>query len=109
MGPKFMDKDLKKLDTAIHKAKETNKKIFREEVSSLSFNRLAWHASTDLMAGIAVGCFLGYAIDRYADSYPWALLFGFLLGAAAGFLNILKTLKKHGLFFWGEACHRKDK
>lgn len=108
-----MDNDVKKLEDAIQKAKTINRKIGiqnkNEAPKDLSFGKLVWHAGTDLFAGIAVGCFLGYAVDRYAHSYPWALILGFLLGAAGGFLNVLKTLKKNGLFFWGETSERKHK
>lgn len=94
-----------KLDQRIHDAKERNKKIYKEKDTSdseIHFSSLAWRASVDMISGIVVGCFLGYLLDKQLNAAPWLLLLGFLLGAAGGFLNVLRTLKKNGLFFLGK-------
>jgi F0F1-type ATP synthase assembly protein I len=42
---------------------------------------------------MAVGGFLGYyVVDRYLKSYPWGTVVFVLLGAAAGFYEIVKLL-----------------
>ena len=48
--------------------------------------------SVELVAGTAVGAFLGYLGDRLAGTSPWMMIAGVFLGAAAGFRNIFRYL-----------------
>ncbi len=42
---------------------------------------------------MAVGGIVGYClVDRYLPTYPWGTIILVLLGAAAGFYEIIKTL-----------------
>lgn len=45
----------------------------------------------DLVAAVAVGTGLGIALDRWLGTSPWLLLLFFLLGSAAGVLNVIRT------------------
>jgi ATP synthase protein I len=51
----------------------------------------ALRAGTDLVAALAVGGFLGYWIDRWLGTKPWAMIILFFLGFVAGFLNIYRS------------------
>jgi ATP synthase protein I len=51
----------------------------------------ALRAGTDLVAALVVGGFLGYWIDRWLGTKPWAMIILFFLGFAAGFLNIYRS------------------
>lgn len=51
----------------------------------------ALRASTDLVAGIGVGTFLGYWLDKWLDTNPLFMIIMFFLGFAAGFLNIYRS------------------
>lgn len=51
----------------------------------------AMRAATDLVAALLVGGFLGYWIDQWLGTKPWAMLILFFLGFAAGFLNIYRA------------------
>lgn len=46
----------------------------------------------DLVSGVLLGAGLGYGIDLYAGTKPWGLIVCFMLGAAAGFLNVYRFL-----------------
>ena len=48
----------------------------------------------DLIAGVAVGGFLGYAIDRFFGTSPWFFIVCFFLGFAAGVKNMLREFNK---------------
>jgi F0F1-type ATP synthase assembly protein I len=37
---------------------------------------------------------LGYLIDRWAGSSPWALALGLLIGVAIGFANLVASLRR---------------
>lgn len=58
----------------------------------LSFPHMAFRASVDMISGIVVGTGLGYFLDQYFTTDPWILFLGFLLGSAAGFFNVYRTV-----------------
>ena len=47
--------------------------------------------STELVAGVLVGAGLGWLIDRWLGTTPWALILLLLLGFAAGVLNVMRA------------------
>ena len=65
----------------------------KKEEPNLSFPKLAFRASIEMVSGIAVGVFIGYFVDQHYGTYPWMLLLGFILGSAAGFLNVWRSVK----------------
>lgn len=55
---------------------------------------IAFRLVTELVAGLAVGAFLGYWIDRILGTMPVFLLIFFVLGAAAGILNVVRAARQ---------------
>jgi ATP synthase protein I len=55
------------------------------EVSSLAMT---------LPAGIAVGLFFGYWLDKWLKTDPWMLIIWTLLGAVSGLINLIHGLNK---------------
>ena len=53
----------------------------------------ALRLSTELIAGVAVGGFIAWALDRFFGSAPFLMVVFLLLGATAGILNVVKTAK----------------
>lgn len=54
----------------------------------------ALRLGTDLVAGVGIGALIGFWIDRWLDTRPlWFVVF-FLLGTAAGFLNVFRTARE---------------
>jgi ATP synthase protein I len=49
--------------------------------------------ATELVAGVAVGTFIGYALDRWLGTRPWLMVVFFFLGAAAGMMNVYRVAK----------------
>ncbi len=49
-----------------------------------------------LGASIALGAAIGIALDRWLKTSPWFTILFFLFGVAAGFVNLLKDLKRWG-------------
>lgn len=44
----------------------------------------------ELVAGVLAGALLGWLVDRWFSLSPWGLIAGFILGTAAGFLNVYR-------------------
>jgi ATP synthase protein I len=47
--------------------------------------------STELVAGVLVGAFLGWALDRWLGISPWGMIVLLLLGFAAGVVNVMRA------------------
>lgn len=52
---------------------------------------LAMRMSVELVSALIVGGLLGYFIDRWLGTKPWAMLILFFLGFFAGFANIYRA------------------
>jgi ATP synthase protein I len=62
----------------------------RQGSDSSAFAR-GFRLSTELVAGVLVGAGLGWLIDRWLGTTPWALILLLLLGFAAGVLNVMRA------------------
>lgn len=58
---------------------------------------LGARVGTDLVAGVLIGVGLGYGVDLWFGTKPWGLIVCFVMGAAAGFLNVYRFLRGQGL------------
>ena len=67
--------------------------------------------ATELVAGVVVGTFVGWAIDRWLDSSPLFLLVMFFIGAIAGMMNVWRVFTGRGLAagYFGEHKNSSDK
>ena len=53
-------------------------------------------AGVEVVAGVAGGLVLGWALDRWLGTAPLFLIVLFMLGAAAGMLNAYRHLRRMG-------------
>ena len=58
---------------------------------------LAMRAGVELVAGVAVGAGVGYGLDLWLGSGPWLLIACFIVGAAAGMLNVYRAINGLGM------------
>jgi ATP synthase protein I len=47
--------------------------------------------STELVAGVLVGAFIGWALDKWLGISPWGMIVFLLLGFAAGVMNVIRA------------------
>ncbi|MFZ1413580.1 MAG: AtpZ/AtpI family protein [Defluviicoccus sp.] len=58
---------------------------------------MAFMVAAHLVSGLGVGAGIGYLLDRGLGTKPWLLVTFFLLGAAAGGMNVYRTIKGYGM------------
>lgn len=56
-----------------------------------SVSRIAFHAISELIAGIFVGALIGYTLDLWIASHPLCLILFLFLGFIASILNMYRT------------------
>lgn len=49
--------------------------------------------AVELLSGLLVGLGVGYALDHWLGTRPWLMLAFFVLGTAAGFMNVLRAVR----------------
>ena len=47
--------------------------------------------STELVAGVLVGAFIGWALDKWLGISPWGMIVFLLLGFAAGVIYVIRA------------------
>jgi ATP synthase protein I len=84
----------KRIETALLKKKDikTNNTLINNSLVN-TFSRVA----TEILAGLLLGAGLGWTIDNWLDTSPWFLIFFFLIGGAAGILNLWRMITGRGL------------
>lgn len=53
----------------------------------------ALRLATEMVAGVAVGGFIGWALDRLFGTAPFLMVAFLFLGGAAGIMNVVRTAK----------------
>lgn len=61
-------------------------------------------AGIEILAGVAGGSLIGWALDHWLETGPFLMIGGFMLGAAAGMLNAFRSMRR----FVGEGDDRSD-
>ena len=88
-------KELKEITTRLKIAKknfeETNEKNGGRNVTSVG---KALKISTELVAAVVVGSTIGFLLDNWFDTKPLLTICFFILGVAAGILNVFKSAKR---------------
>ena len=88
-------KNLKEISTRLEIAKKKIKKNGRKkgDTNAASIGK-ALKISTELVAAVVVGSTLGFLLDKWFDTKPLLTICFFLLGVAAGMLNVFRAAKK---------------
>ncbi|MGC6453170.1 MAG: AtpZ/AtpI family protein [Candidatus Puniceispirillaceae bacterium] len=64
--------------------------------------------ATELVAGVMVGTFIGWVLDRWLGTTPFLMVLLLFLGAAAGMLNVWRMVSGRGMATGYFDEHRRD-
>ena len=64
----------------------------KEEINRKS--GMAYAAAFSLFAAVVSGLIAGWLLDRWLGTSPWLLVAGIVLGAAAGFYELIRITSK---------------
>ena len=91
-------KKLKDISTRLEIAKKNTKEIQNNNNNKKSLNAAslgkALKISTEFVAAVVVGSTIGFLLDNWFDTKPLLTICFFILGVAAGILNVFKSAKK---------------
>jgi len=55
---------------------------------------IAYSAAFSLFAAVVSGLIIGWLLDRWLGTKPWLLVAGLVLGAAAGFYELVRATSR---------------
>ena len=88
-------KDFKEITTRLKIAKKNIKKIEKKDGGSNAASLgKALKISTELVASVIVGSTIGFLLDSWFGTKPLLIICFFIMGVAAGIMNVFKSAKK---------------
>ncbi len=88
-------KNLKEISARLEIAKKKVKKTAKRNRSSNAASiGKAFRISTELVAAVVVGSTIGYLLDNWFDTKPLLTISFFMIGVAAGIINVFRVAKK---------------
>ena len=88
-------KNIKDISTRLEIAKKKIKKNqIKNNGSNVTSIGTALKISTELVAAVVVGSTIGFILDSWFDTKPILTICFFMIGVAAGILNVIKSAKK---------------
>lgn len=84
------------LDRRLREARETVLGPPEPEAPSRTSNAFgsAMRLGVEFVSGFVVGGLIGWALDRWFGTRPWLMVVFFLLGAAAGTMNLIRAARR---------------
>jgi len=88
-------KNLKEISTRLEIAKK-NIRDFQKDSKRSNASSLgkALKISTELVAAVVVGSTIGFLLDSWFGTKPLLIICFFIMGVAAGIMNVFKSAKK---------------
>ena len=88
-------KNLKEISTRLEIAKK-NIRDFQKDSKRSNASSLgkALKISTELVAAVVVGSTIGFLLDSWFGTKPLLIICFFIMGVAAGILNVFKSAKR---------------
>ncbi len=88
-------KNLKEISTRLESAKKNiNKREKINKSSNAASLGKALKISTELVAAVVVGTTIGFLLDNWFGTKPLLTICFFIMGVAAGILNVFRSAKR---------------
>jgi len=107
-----MTDDLDNLEKKIAQFKQADQAEKAEDIEKLRDSNnlnMGLRAGTELVACIAAGTFIGWALDNWLETKPLFLIIFLLAGIGAGFMNVYKITQNIGDSVGFAALHKTKK
>jgi len=95
---------LEKLNEGLRAAKAKRRSVKADPGERGKGMAFAMRIGVEIVAALIVGVGIGLLLDHWLGTKPWFLLLFFVLGAAAGFLNVFRVVSGLG----GQVGYRKE-
>jgi len=93
-GPSGPPEDLSAFGQKLANARkqEESRRLWRKDTNRppQSALGLAFRVAVELVSAVAVGLAIGWGIDAWLDTKPWAMVVFIVLGGAAGVMNVYR-------------------
>ena len=98
MGENDPGESLKELGERLDRARRAQHPVRSPQAAGTN-DALAkgWRVSIELLAAVAVGGFVGWAVDKGLGTRPWGMIIFFVLGIAAGMWNVYRAVTGLGM------------
>ena len=83
------------IDQRLKAARETAPKPRQSNAMSQRQTGVAYRVMVDMIAGLLLGGFLGYWLDRWLGWAPYALVAGLILGFIGGVNNAWRAIREY--------------
>ena len=77
--------------------RQQERRLYRKAELPTGGIALAGRVTTELVAGVFVGSFIGWALDNWLGTTPTLMVVFFFLGSAAGMMNVWRALTGRGM------------
>ena len=77
--------------------RQQEKRRYRKAKLPTGGMALAGRVTTELVAGVVVGTFIGWALDKWLGTTPTLMVVFFFIGSAAGMMNVWRALTGRGM------------
>ncbi len=78
-------------------SRQQEERSYRKAKLPTGGTALAGRVTTELVAGVVVGTFIGWAFDNWFGTTPTLMVVFFFLGSAAGMMNVWRALTGRGM------------
>ena len=82
------------LEDKVRGARERHEPLSSEAPDRGTAMGEALKLSTEMIGGVAVGGFIGWALDRWLGTAPIQIVIFLLLGGTAGIMNVIRTAQR---------------
>ena len=89
-----LDELSKKIEAAKQVREDSPENLKRKVEEADNARSIGMKVAIEIFAGIAVGVIIGYSLDSLFNTLPLFLVIFMVVGAAAGFWNVYKSIAK---------------